>query len=131
MVSQKYARTKVQKGGKTGFFKKAMIRMGVIPHYASKAAKSAVKGTAGIVAAPIAVSVSMAKASTVAAATAAISTPTRAIQGAIKTPWQLARLGVQKGKEWSARRKLTAISRLAENVSKVLAHQPSLPASSS
>jgi len=112
MVAKKYTRTRKQKGGgkppKIGRFSKIRARLGGVLHYATKAGKGVVKGTAGLVAAPIATGVSIAKAGTVAAATAAISTPTRAIQGAIKTPWQLALLGVQKGKEWSARRKLTA-----------------------
>ena len=115
MVARRYSRTRKQKGGSNAPHKQSKIsrgskfvtELGAVPHYLAKGTKLAVKGAAGIVAVPVAAGVSIVKAGTVAAATAAISTPIRAIQGAIKTPWQLARLGVQKGKEWSARRKLT------------------------
>ena len=116
MVARRYSRTMKQKGGNSAPPRQPKISRGskivtkalAGAHSVAKGTKFAVKGAASIVAAPIAVGLSVAKAGTVAAATAAISTPIRAIQGAIKTPWQLARLGVQKGKEWSARRKLTA-----------------------
>lgn len=89
-------------------FNKIKTEFGAIPHYGKKLVKGTAIGTGALVAAPIGAAVSVAKAGTVAAGTAVISAPTRAIQGGIKTPWQLGKLGYQKIKQSLARRKLAA-----------------------
>jgi hypothetical protein len=108
MVATRNARIRNQKGGKVGTLKKFKISMGAVPYYGKKGAKVAGIGTGFAIASPIPAGVSIAKTGIVAAGTAAISAPTRAIQGSVKTPWQLAKLGVQKIKERRARSKLAA-----------------------
>ena len=108
MVAKRYSRTTIQKGGKIGFFKKFTTKLGAVPHYTKQGAKGTALGISGLVATPIAMGASIGKAGTVAAGTAAISAPTRVIQGSVKTPWQLSKLGVQKLKERRARSRLTA-----------------------
>lgn len=107
MVARKYLGTKYQKGGKIKLGEKIKTRVGALSHSGKQAIKVAAIGTGASVAVPAAI-VSAVKAGTVAAATSAISAPTRVIQGSIKTPWQLGKLGFQKIKEIKARRKLTA-----------------------
>lgn len=108
MVARNYSRTTIQKGGKVGTFKKFTTKLGAVPHYTKQGVKGTAIGISGLVATPIVTGISIAKAATVGATTAAISAPTRAIQGSIKTPWQLAKLGVQKLIERRARSKLAA-----------------------